>query len=74
MLNEDAAQTAHLHSLSIVLVVDFNKLWILDYAIKGKRKVQGVPQSQAAAHPRHEKEEETYKTKQEQVEQTYEKH
>ena len=26
---------------------------------KGKRKVQGVPQSQAEAHPRHEEEEET---------------
>ena len=42
--------------------------------IKGKRKVQGVPQSQAAAHPRHEEEEETDKTKQAQIEQTYEKH
>ena len=41
---------------------------------KGKRKVQGVPQSEAAALPRHQKEEETDKTKQEQIEQTYEKH
>ena len=40
----------------------------------GKRKVQGVPQSQAVAHPRHEEEEETDKTKQAQIEQTYEKH
>ena len=31
---------------------------------KGKRKVQGVPQSQAAALPGHQKEEETDKTKQ----------
>ena len=31
---------------------------------KGKRRVQGVPQSQAAALPRHEEEEETDKTKQ----------
>ena len=31
---------------------------------KGKGKVQGVPQSQAAALPRHEEEEETDKTKQ----------
>ena len=30
---------------------------------KGKRKVQGVPQSQAATHPTHEEEEETDKTK-----------
>ena len=31
---------------------------------KGKRKVQGVPKSQAAAHPRHEEEGKTDKTKQ----------
>ena len=41
---------------------------------KGKRKVQGMPQSQAAALPRHQEEEETDKTKQAQAEQTYEKH
>ena len=41
---------------------------------KGKRKVQGVPQSQTAALPRHQEEEETDKSKQAQIEQTYEKH
>ena len=41
---------------------------------KGKRKVQGVPQSQTAALPRPEEEEETDKSKQAQTEQTYEKH
>ena len=41
---------------------------------KGKRKVQGVPQSQTAALPRHQEEEETDKTKQAQIEQTYGKH
>ena len=41
---------------------------------RGKRKVQGVPQSQTAALPRHQEEEETDKTKQAQIEQTYEKH
>ena len=41
---------------------------------KGKRKVQGVSQSQASALPRHQEEEETDKTKQAQIEQTYEKH
>ena len=40
---------------------------------QGKRKVQGVPQSQTAATPRHQEEEETDKTKQAQIEQTYEK-
>ena len=35
---------------------------------KGKRKVQGVQQSQAAGHPRHQEEEETDKTKQAQIE------
>ena len=37
---------------------------------KGKRKVQGVPQSQAAALSGHQEEEETDKTKQAQIEQT----
>ena len=41
---------------------------------KRQEKVQGVPQSQAAAHPRHEEEEETDQTKQAQIEQKYEKH
>ena len=34
---------------------------------KGKRKVQGVPQSQAAAHSRQQEEEETDKFKQAQI-------
>ena len=34
------------------------------HAKKGKRKVQGVPQSQAAIFPRHQEEVETDKTKQ----------
>ena len=41
---------------------------------KGKRKVQGVSQLQATALSRHQEEEETDKTKQAQMEQTYEKH
>ena len=41
---------------------------------KGKRKVQGVPQSQNAALPRPQEEGETDKSKQAQLEQTYEKH
>ena len=41
---------------------------------KGKRKVQGVPQSQTAALNRPQEEEETDKSKQPQFEQTYEKH
>ena len=41
---------------------------------KGKRKVQRVPQSQTAALPRLQEEEETDKCKQAQIEQTYEKH
>ena len=40
----------------------------------GKRKVQGVPQSQTVALPRPQEEEETDKSKQAQTEQTYEKH
>ena len=41
---------------------------------KKLEKSQGVPQSQTAALPRHQEEEETDKTKQAQIEQTYEKH
>ena len=41
---------------------------------RGKRNVQGVPQSPAAALSRHQEEEEIDKTKQAQIEQTYEKH
>ena len=41
---------------------------------KGKRKTQGVQQSQTAALPRHQEEEETNKSKQAQIKQTYEKH
>ena len=41
---------------------------------KSKRKVQGVPQSQTAALPRPQQEEETDKSKQAQTEQTYEEH
>ena len=40
---------------------------------KGMRKVQGVLQSQTAALPRPQEEEETDKSKQAQTEQTYEK-
>ena len=40
----------------------------------GKRKVQGVPQSQTAALPRNQEEEKTDKSKQAQIEQTNEKH
>ena len=43
-------------------------------AIQGKRKVQGVPQSQTVALSRHQEEEETDKSKQAQIKQTYEKH
>ena len=41
---------------------------------KSKRKVQGVPQSQTAALPRHQEEEETDKSKQAQIDQMYEKY
>ena len=41
---------------------------------KGKRRGQGVPQSQTVALPRHQEEEETDNSKQAQIEQTYAKH
>ena len=49
-------------------------LFISSNENKGKRKVQGVPQSQTAALPRPQEEEKTDKSKQAQTEQTYEKH
>ena len=42
--------------------------------LKQVREMSRVPQSQAATLPRHQEEEETDKTKQAQIEQTYEKH
>ena len=44
------------------------------FSPKKVREVQGVPQSQVPALPRHQEEEETDKTKQVQNEQIYEKH
>ena len=44
------------------------------YEKEGKRKVQGLPQSQTAALSGHQEEEETDKSKQAQIEQTYKKH
>ena len=44
------------------------------FCIKGKRKVHGVPQSQTAALPKHQEEEEIDKSKQAQIDQTYDKH
>ena len=41
---------------------------------KGKRKVEEVPQTQTTVLPRHQEEEETDKSKQAQIDQTYEKH
>ena len=41
---------------------------------KGERKVQGVPQSQTAVLPRQQEEDLKDKTKNTQIEQTYEKH
>ena len=38
---------------------------------RGKRNIQGVPQSQAAALPRHQEEQKKDKTEHAQIEQTY---
>ena len=43
-------------------------------AKKGQRNVQGVPQSQTAALPRHQEEEKTDKRKSKKKKKTYEKH
>ena len=49
-------------SETLIIVSSILNYNILNYK-KGRRKIQGVPQSQAAAHPRHEEEEETDKSK-----------
>ena len=59
---------------SIVMKLHQNVCLVILVKNKGKRKVQGVPQSQTAALPRPQEEEETDKSKQAQIEQTYEKH
>ena len=67
----------------IITVVSYRKAFTIIYKQcithpkkkkKGRRNVHGVQQSQNAALPRHQEEEETDKTKQAQIEQTYEKH
>ena len=56
------------------MIVIMNKTDYIKEKKKGKRKVQGVPQSQTVALPRPQEEEETDKCNQAQIEQTYEKH
>ena len=59
---------------NIILVYLFCSLLVYLFCEKkSKRKVHEVPQSQTAALPRHQEEEETDKSKQAQIEQTYEK-
>ena len=60
----------------VVVGLIVEKIWNVNINCvkKGKRKVQGVPQSQTAALPRPQEEEETDKSKQAQTKQTYEKH
>ena len=57
-----------------IIFVHMYTLWNKICLKKGKRKVQGVPQSQNATLPWPQEEEETDKSKQAQIEQTYEKH
>ena len=53
--------------------IDVHYVYILHVSLakKGKRNVQGVPQSQTVALPRPQEEEETDKSKQAQTEQKY---
>ena len=67
LLEEDKVFMLNLHCIHYISKLD-------GAFKKGKRKVQGVPQSQTEALPRPQEEEETDKSKQAQTEQTYEKH
>ena len=60
--------------MSLIFYFEYASFAYYTSYTKGKRKVQGVPQSQTAAIPRYQEEEETDKTKQTQIEQTHEKH
>ena len=62
------------HTVKVDCIYNKLKVTIHLYVKKGKRKVQGVPQSQTTALPRPQEEEETDKSKQAKIEQTYEKH
>ena len=62
------------HAVLVMLFMCSVQLQLFASVKKGKRKVQGVPQSQTAALPRPQEEEKTDKSKQAQTEQTYEKH
>ena len=64
----------YLLSLLFMTASVYRYVYTLMTVKKGKRKVQGVPQSQTAALPRPQEEEKTDKSKQAQIEQTYEKH
>ena len=63
-----------LRELELVAQPHCIRVYFCMWKRKGKRKVQGVPQSQAAALSKHQEEEETDKTKQAQIEQAYERH
>ena len=60
--------------MEALVLADLDIYCLLLTRKKSTRKVQGVPQSQTAALPRPQEEEETDKSKQAQTEQTYEKH
>ena len=80
ILNGDLHQFVFSRDWRDFYLVKFNAAKTLSMVIsrkvnkKSKRKVRGVPQSQTAALPRPQEEEETDKSKQAQTEQTYEKH
>ena len=61
-------------TIKILVIINDQKSSTVFEKKKGKRKVQGVPQSQTAALSRPQEKEETDKFKQAHIEQTYEKH
>ena len=73
--NMSSIKVQQSHDITKTCLYNFDPLKPHFYIVKkGKRKVQGVPQLQTAALPRPQEEEETDKSKQAQIEQTYEKH
>ena len=65
---------SYMEKMKHLILLEVIKIMYAFYVCKkGKRKVQGVPQSQTTALPRPQEEEEPDKSKQAQTEQTYEK-
>ena len=63
----------HVKTPYFLILCQYYRKFYLKINVKKSEKIQVVPQSQSAALLRHQEEEETEKSEQAQIEQTYEK-